>query len=216
MTIFITKGDWHAAGRPAPLTAVQAYQRGERHLDAMLPEWERKQAAGTSLPEPLRSRVEAWAASSDPALAAFGAALVSEGSYSYAAFTDQWVTDNQQNDANNVWNWQLFYYLRAEARLARYRLADGRPEITEQVETGEFDPNTGDPITETVVVQTAIDPLPAEIDQVVWNEELQREVTVQVANPAITEDDAERADAQATIDATPQDVIDYAAQHQEG
>ena len=216
MTVFITKGDWHAAGRPAPLTAVQAYQRGERHLDAMLPEWERKQASGTSLPEPLRTRVEAWAASNDPALAAFGAALVAEGSYSYAAFADQWMIDNQTNDANNVWNWQLFYYLRAQARLARYRLADGRPEITEQVDTGQIDPNTGDPIMETVVVQTAIDPLPAEIDQVVWNEQLQREVTVQVANPAIVQDDAERADAQTTIDGTPQDVIDYAAQHQKG
>lgn len=213
MTVFITKGDWFEAGRPAPLTAVQAYQRGERYLDAMLPEWERKQASGTSLPEPMRSRVEAWAASSDPALAAFGAALVAEGSYSYAAFADQWAIDNLTNNDNNVWNWQLFYLLRARARLAQYRLADGRPEITEQVETGEYD-DLGNPIMQTIVTQSAIDPLPAEIDQVVWNEELQRNVTIQIANPAIVQDDAERAKAQATIDATPQDVADFADQHQ--
>lgn len=110
----------------------------------------------------------------------------------------------QEAAANNLFNHQLVAYREAVTRLARYRLADGQAEVTEEVETG-MDEN-GDPIMETVVVQTAIDPLPATVEQDTYDAEGNVIGTEQVSNPQIAEDDAERAAAQAVIDATPEEV----------
>lgn len=128
----------------------------------------------------------------------------------YADYAAGWEADNVVNGAHNLFNHRLAAYRQAVARLAQYRLADGRPEITEEWGTGEYDPETGEELTETVVVQSAIAPLPAEIEQLVYDETTGEQTGTQmVPNPRIVQDDAERAQAQAVIDATPQEVTDW-------
>jgi hypothetical protein len=59
--------------------------------------------------------------------------------------------------------------------------------------------------------QVAIDPLPAEIEQTVYDETTGEQTgTIMVPNPAVVRDDAERAAAQAVIDGTPTEVIAFA------
>jgi len=131
----------------------------------------------------------------------------------FNAYMDQVEIDTDTNRETNVFNTQLADYHEATQRLAKYRLADGRPEITEQRETGEYDPETGEPITETVVVSEAIEPLVAEVEQPVYDEEGNQTGTEMVPNPLIVADDAERADAQEIINVTPQTVVDYYNAH---
>ncbi|MBP0484685.1 hypothetical protein [Sagittula salina] len=121
----------------------------------------------------------------------------------YIAWANQWLADNVVNETNNVFNHAVHDYRAALARLARYRLAEGRPELVELQDTGQIDPETGEPVMADVVVQTAVDPLPAEVSGV-------DDVTgepVMIPNPAIVRDDAERDEAQAVVDAAPPDVI---------
>ena len=111
--------------------------------------------------------------------------------------------------AINAFNHQLAARSQAEQRLAKIVLADGRPEITEQQETGELDED-GNPIMETVIVQSAIEPLPATVTVETFDEETGEPTgTEDVPNPAIVQDEAERAEAQATLDALPQAVLDW-------
>lgn len=120
------------------------------------------------------------------------------------------------NRSNNTFNQQLADYNAAVARLAKYRLADGRAEVTEDQETFDefgnqvFDEQTGEPVMTPVVVVSAIDPVDPTIEQDVYDE-MTGEVTgtETVPNPLIVADDAERAAAQAVIDATPQEVKDF-------
>jgi hypothetical protein len=49
------------------------------------------------------------------------------------------LADHDVNVANNTFNWQLQEYGTAVARLDRYVLADGRPEVWEDQPTGEYD-----------------------------------------------------------------------------
>lgn len=110
----------------------------------------------------------------------------------------------------NSFNASLAEYRAAVARLARYPLATGQTEVTETRETEKFD-EAGQPITETVVIAPAIDPLPAQIEQDVIDRETGEVTgTEMIDNPAIVQDQAERAAAQAVIDRTPQDVKDFA------
>lgn len=165
----------------APMTVVQAVTRGLRHFEAEKAFWQREQGIVTDDPD-------------------------------YLAFAAQWVSDNETNAANNQFNHRLAAYRKAVSRLSKYRVAEGRPELTEEQETGEFDPETGEPITQTVVVQTAIEPLEPTVEQPVLDEETGEQIGVEtVTNPAIVQDDAERAAAQAVIDATPQEVKDFDA-----
>ncbi len=109
--------------------------------------------------------------------------------------------------ANNIFNTQLRDYRQATARLAQYALSEGRPEITEERPTGELDAN-GDPITETIVVQEAIAPLPMQIEQPIYDPMTGEQTgTELVDNPLIVADEIARASAQAIITSTPQDVI---------
>jgi hypothetical protein len=108
-------------------------------------------------------------------------------------------------------------YWAAQARLVRYRLADGRAEVTAEQqaldEQGQpvFNEDTGEPVMEAVVVQAAIEPLPAEIEQTVYDDTTGEQTgTIMVPNPAVVQDEAERAAAQAVIDSTPVDVIAFA------
>jgi hypothetical protein len=99
-------------------------------------------------------------------------------------------------------------YTAAVKRLSQYVLADGRAEAYEDQPTGELD-DDGNETTESVLVQTAIDQLPATVEQTNYDDE-GNATTETVPNPLITQDNLERTDAQAVVDATPQAVIDAA------
>ena len=123
----------------------------------------------------------------------------------------EWV--HEKSDAW-LFNDQLEKYAAAVKRLSQYVLADGRDEVTESQEvagnalyneeTGEFEPQMMD-----VVVQTAINPLPATVEQTTYDDEGNATVT-DIENPLIAQDNLERTDAQAVVDATPQAVKDAA------
>lgn len=117
--------------------------------------------------------------------------------------------DTDTNRANNLFNQQLVDYRQATQRLTQYRLADGKPAQEITFPTGEYDPETGEEIIDSHTIP-AIEPLPAEIEQPVYDEATGEQTgTEMVPNPAIVQDDAERAAAQAVIDATPQEVKDF-------
>ena len=109
---------------------------------------------------------------------------------------------------------QLEDYTTATARLAQYVLSVGRAEVVESQATGEQVWNeetvSMDEVMADVVTVTAIDPVDATITQLVYSEEdVDADPTEEtIENPLITKDNAERAAAQATVDATPQPVID--------
>lgn len=126
----------------------------------------------------------------------------------FDAFMVTFSADHDTNIANNTFNAQLADYRKAAARLDQYILADGRPEITEEQPTGEYD-EEGNEVTQTVVVQTAIDPVDATVEQNVYDDEGNITGTETVTNPVIVTDEAERAAAQVVVDATPQDVKDF-------
>ena len=112
---------------------------------------------------------------------------------------------------------QLQAYKVATARLEAYVLADGRPELTEMQDTTEYVVDAegmlvltdGEPtfIQEEVIVQTAIEPLEATVEVTTYSEDMDAEpVTTIIENPEITQDNLERAEAQAVVDATPAKV----------
>jgi len=117
---------------------------------------------------------------------------------------------------------QLAEYNTAVARLALYVLSEGRAEVRETIVIGteavldENDMPTYDEegnditqdITEEAVAVTAIDPVDATVTVTTFSEETGESVSEVVENPVITKDVAERAAAQAIIDATPQAIID--------
>ncbi|NRQ10064.1 hypothetical protein [Aliiroseovarius sp. xm-v-208] len=201
MTVFIQKGD-------APLSVRQATKRGMAHVAAQLAQ----AGARTGDEELLRVIPHA---DLTPRLAAVVQAL---GHVSYQAYALGWEADNLVNGEHNLFNHQLAAYREAQARLARYRLADGRPEITEELraidDLGQpvFEETNGEPVMETVVVQAAIDPRPAEIERPIYDEVTGEQTgTEMVSNPEIVRDVVERADARAVIDETPAEVIEFAS-----
>ena len=127
----------------------------------------------------------------------------------YQAWANQWIADNVVNAENNLFNHALANYYAALARLAQYKLSEGRPELTEEQPTGEYD-EEGNEIMESVLVQSAIDPVEPTVERPVYDDEGNQTGTETVANPLIVQDEAERAEAQAVVDATPQDVKDFA------
>jgi len=102
-------------------------------------------------------------------------------------------------------------YTKAKARLTQYQLSVGAPEVRENLPTGEQIANddTGEitDVLEEVVTQAGIDPLPATVEIKVYVEDTPSIETVN--NPLIVSDNAERAEAQAVVDATPQPVKDH-------
>lgn len=126
----------------------------------------------------------------------------------FDAFMLTFSASHNENVVNNTFNWQLAEYRKATARLARYVLADGRPEAWEDQPTGEYDPETGNEVMESVLVQSAIEPLEATVE-VTSSDVDGNETTETVANPLIVQDDAEREAAQAVVDATPEEVRAY-------
>ena len=140
-------------------------------------------------------------------------AIIAEGE---ACFDGDIPEELQAAADEKKFNQQLAAYRIAAARLAHYALADGRQEVKEMQPTGEqiFNEETGEmeDMLAEVVVQTAIEPLEPTVDITVYDEEdHMAEPTIQVIeNPLITTDNAERAAAEAIVDATPQDVKDQA------
>jgi len=96
-------------------------------------------------------------------------------------------------------------YTKAQARLLQYQVALGREEVIESRPTGEqvFNEETGemDDVMADVVTVAAIEPVEATVEQTTLNDEGVATTTT-VENPLITQDNAERAAAQAIIDAT--------------
>jgi hypothetical protein len=133
----------------------------------------------------------------------------------FDAFMATFSANHDTNKANNTFNWQLEQYRKATKRLAQYVLADGRPELTEMQPTGEqvFNEEIGEmeDVLHEVVVQTAVEPLPATVEILVYNEEdPEAEPTVEtVDNPEIIRDTEERAAAQSVVDATPDEVKNF-------
>ena len=139
------------------------------------------------------------------------------GDGQFDAFMATFSTNHDTNKTNNTFNWQLEQYRKATARLEQYVLADGRPELTEMQPTGEqvYNEETGEmeDVLHEVVVQTAVDPLPATVDVLVYdeNDPDAAPTTQTVPNPEIARDEEERAAAQAVLDGTPDDVATFAA-----
>ena len=127
----------------------------------------------------------------------------------FDAFMSTFSTNHDVNITNNTFNWQLQEYRKATARLAQYVVADGRAEVWEDQPTGEYD-EEGNEVMESVLVQTAIEPLEPTVTRLVYSEDdpMAEPVEETIENPLITTDVAERTAAQATVDATPQPVKD--------
>ena len=110
---------------------------------------------------------------------------------------------------------QLADYTTAKSRLAQYIVADGREEVTESQRTHEqvWDEDAEEMVyvMADVITVTAIEPVDATITQLVYADDidLDEDPTEEtIVNPLITKDVAERADAQAIVDATPSSVVD--------
>lgn len=158
-------------------------------------------------PAQIEKRAQKWISRSWPNQAREKSIRLADGAFD--AFMTSFSADHDVNLANNTFNWQLLEYRKATARLARYVLADGRPEVWEDQPTGEYD-EEGNEVMESVLVQTAVEPLEATVEQLVYSDDPDAEQTLEtVPNPLIVADTEERAAAQSVVDATPEDVKDF-------
>ena len=117
---------------------------------------------------------------------------------------------------------QLSAYTVAVARLDNYILADGRVEVTEMMDTTEYVVDeegmivlTDDEptfIQEEVITVSAVEPLEPTVEITVYSEDdMEAEPTIEtIENPDITQDNLERTEAQAVVDATPSEVVEAA------
>jgi hypothetical protein len=114
-----------------------------------------------------------------------------------------------------IFELQTERYLKATERLAQYILLEGRPEITEEIVIrqepvlDDEDMPTFDEdgnmimvdITETSLVQSAVEPLEEFLEVTEFDEETKESVIVTIRNPEVVKDEEEREEAQAVIDA---------------
>lgn len=143
--------------------------------------------------------------------AAIVAATATDGSFWGDTVPEPMATEA----ATWLFNQQLAAYRTATARLAQYVVADGRAEVTEMQPTGEqvFNEETMEmeDVMHEVITVTAIEPVEATVTRLVYSDDIEAEPTEEtIENPLITTDNAERAAAQAVVDATPQPVKDAA------
>jgi hypothetical protein len=109
---------------------------------------------------------------------------------------------------------QLADYKTATARLTQYIVSVGREEVTESQPTGEqvFNEETSEmeDVMHDVITVTAIEPVEATVTRLVYSDDdpMAEPTEETIENPLITTDVAERAAAQAVVDATPQAVKD--------
>jgi len=126
-------------------------------------------------------------------------------------FTGDIPTELQAAADTKQFAQQLAAYKTATARLAQYIVSVGRTEVVESQATGEQvwneDTQKMQDVMHEVVVQTAIEPVPATVEQTTYDEE-GNGTTSTITNPLITTDVAERAAAKSVVDATPQAVKD--------
>ena len=137
-------------------------------------------------------------------------AIILEGA---DCFTGDIPAELQAAADEKQFNQQLAAYRTATARLAQYVVADGRAEVVESQATGEqvFDEDTMEmvDVMHDVITVTAVDPVEATVTRTVYSDDMDAEpVEETIENPLITVDVAERAEAQATVDGTPQPVKD--------
>lgn len=154
-------------------------------------------------PVQLEKRAQTYIRRSWPPQAREKSIRTADGAFD--AFMATFSANHDVNIANNTFNWQLAEYRKATARLEKYRLADGRPEETIETPTGQYDED-GNEIMDVTVVP-AIDALDAQVEETTYDQEGNVTGTTMVDNPEIVRDDAERAAAQAVVDATPSDVV---------
>jgi hypothetical protein len=135
-------------------------------------------------------------------------AIIAEGA---DCFDGDIPADLQAAADEKQFNQQLAAYRVAVARLAQYIVANGRAEVTEMQPTGEqvWDENTNEmvDVMQDVITVTAIEAVEATIEFTEYDEE-GTATTSTIENPLITQDNLERAAAQAIVDATPQPVKD--------
>ena len=138
-------------------------------------------------------------------------AIILEGA---SCFDGDIPEDLQAAADEKQFNQQLADYRVAVARLAQYIVADGRAEVIESQPTSEqvFDEDTMEmvDVMHDVITVTAIDPVEPTVTRMVYSEDdMDAEPTEEtIENPLITADVAERAEAQAVVDGTPQEVKD--------
>ena len=139
-------------------------------------------------------------------------AIIAEGA---ACFDGDIPADLQAAADTKQFNQQLTAYRVATARLAQYLVAEGRNQVIESQPTGEQvwneETEEMEDVMHDVITVTAIDPVEATVTRWVYSDDIEAEpVEETIENPLITTDVAERTAAQATVDATPQAVIDAA------
>jgi hypothetical protein len=124
------------------------------------------------------------------------------------------VIDNDtlaEKRSQALFDHQLKEYTKAVDRLSQYQVALGREEVSEDVVTGQIWDEEAEELVDvtnmTRITASSIEPVDATIEQTTYDEEGVA-TTSTVENPLITADVAERATAQAIVDATPQAVID--------
>ena len=136
-------------------------------------------------------------------------AIIAEGT---DCFDGDIPADLQAAADTKQFNQQLAAYRTATARLAQYVVADGRAEVVESQATGEqvFDEDTMEmvDVMHDVITVTAVEAVEATVTRTVYSDDMDAEpVEETIENPVITVDVAERAEAQATVDGTPEAVV---------
>lgn len=136
-------------------------------------------------------------------------AIIAEGA---DCFDGDIPADLQTAADTKQFNQQLAAYRTATARLAQYIVSVGRVEVVESQPTGEqvFNEDTMEmvDVMHDVITVTAVDPVEATVTRTVYSDDMDAEPTEEtIENPLITVDVAERADAQATVDGTPEAVV---------
>ena len=136
-------------------------------------------------------------------------AIILEGA---DCFTGDIPTDLQAAADAKQFAQQLADYKTATARLAQYIVSVGRAEVIESQATGEqvFDEDTMEmvDVMHDVITVTAVEAVEATVTRTVYSDDMDAEPTEEtIENPVITTDVSERAEAQATVDGTPADVV---------
>ena len=129
----------------------------------------------------------------------------------FSGFMTSFSADHAVNVENNTFNHQLVAYNDAVARLEKHVLLDGQAEVREMQPTGEqvFNEETGEmeDVLQEVVVKREIEPVEEFVEVTVYSDDPEAEPTVeQQRNPLVIQDEAEREQAQAIIDGTPEEV----------
>jgi len=140
-------------------------------------------------------------------------AIILEGA---DCFTGDIPADLQAAADTKQFNQQLADYRTATDRLAQYIVSVGRAEVVESQATGEqvWDEDTMEmvDVMHDVITVTEVEAVEATVTRLVYDEtdHMAEPTEETIENPVITTDVAERADAQATVNATPQAVKDAA------